>query len=111
MRLVGVKSRIVPKAWPLIERWVRGAIKRGCSNDTLEKIRDGLGDASMQLWLAWDDKTGRAHGYCITELYEGGRGKTCNVVSCGGVAMRRWLPLFEGVKAWAREAGCTRMEV
>jgi len=103
-----VRSTLTPKAWPLVEKWVLAALKRGKANQTVAEIKDALATKSMQLWLAWDGE--RAKGCCITELYDSAQGKTCNLVVVAGIQFKRWQPLTETIKAWARENDCTRLE-
>ena len=103
-----VRSTLTPKAWPLVEKWVVAALKRGKANQTAQEIRERLASRAMQLWLAWDGQ--KAHGCCITELENGARGKTCTLVVVDGIQFKRWQPLTETIKAWARENGCTRLE-
>lgn len=96
------------RAWPLIADWVAAALERGKGNTLPEDVRAYLTGGTMQLWLAWADK--RAKGCCITELIDGARGRTCNLVVVAGLDLVEWLPLTEQIKAWARSHGCVRLE-
>jgi hypothetical protein len=103
-----VPATTTGKAWPLVERWVVNALKRGKADQTPTEIKQALECKAMQLWLAWDGQ--RAHGCCVTELCETANGKTCNLVAVGGVQFKRWQPLLDTIKGWARENGCVRLE-
>ena len=41
-----------------------------------------------------------------TVLINSESGKVCVITACGGSDMTRWLPLIDGVEAYAREEGC-----
>lgn len=103
-----IRPDLTHKVWPLIEQWVGEALTHGGGNDTPEKIRTALIGGTMQLWLAWDGS--RAHGCCITELFESPRGKTCGLVIVSGRGFENWRHLIEPIKAWAVAEGCSRME-
>jgi hypothetical protein len=108
MKAVGVLSHLTPKAWPLVEGWIRSALERAKADCTAEDVREQLADTRMQLWLAWDGD--HAKGCCITELVSTARGLCCNLVVVAGVDFKAWRPLIESIKAWAREKGCARLE-
>ena len=108
MKAVGVLSHVTPKAWPLIEDWVRAALKRAKADCSAEDVREQLADKRMQLWLAWDGT--QAKGCCITELVHTARGMNCNLVVVAGVDFKAWRPLTEAIKEWARWKGCARLE-
>ena len=44
-------------------------LERGKANQAADEISTQLADARAQLWMAWHG--GRAHGCCITEVYDG----------------------------------------
>ena len=108
MKAKAVRPELTATAWPLIEPWVVEALHNGAANDQPEGVRVALALGAMQLWLAWDDN--RAHGCCITELYDSSRGKTCGLVVVAGLDFKRWRPLIGTIKQWARAEGCTRLE-
>src|SRR5262245_58928341 len=108
IRPVGVPPELTPRAWPLIVDWVATALRRGKGNTTPAQVLEALAGGGMQLWLAWDK--GRARGCCVTELLNGARGKTCNVVVVAGERFPEWKQLTETIKAFARSQGCVRLE-
>ncbi|VIO77386.1 hypothetical protein [Bradyrhizobium ivorense] len=61
------------------------------------------------LWLAWDALTIQAAA--ATVLINSEVGKVCVITACGGVGMKRWLPLLDGIEAYARDEGCKRVRI
>lgn len=108
MRAVAVNPEAIPKAWPLIERWVGEALVEGKADLAPAAVLAQLQRGHMQLWLAWEGK--RALGCCVTELNESVRGRYCNLVAVAGLDFAKWRPLIEIIKAWAREHGCVRLQ-
>jgi hypothetical protein len=108
MIAISVRADLSPKAWPLIEKWVSEALAEGNADIAPAFVKAHLERGSMQLWLAWEDK--RAHGCCITETAESVRGKSVNLVVVAGLDFKRWRPLTQAIKDWAREQGCVRLE-
>jgi len=104
----GIPIRLVTKAWPLVEDWVRAALQEASADHSPEQIRALLDDGRAQLWLAWDGS--KAHGCCITELIESVRGKACNIVVVAGLDFKSWRALTTDIAEWARGEGCVRME-
>lgn len=104
---IGIPSHLTAKVWPLIEVWVVDALSRGKADQTAADVRTHLAKTTMQLWLAVDDS---CKGCCITEIVKSARGKSCNLVVVAGREFAAWQPLTETIKAWAREAGCVRLE-
>lgn len=104
----GIRTDLIERVWPLVEAWVAEALDHGGANETPQRIREALLSGDMQLWLAWDGE--RAHGCCITELYDSRRGMTCGLVVVAGLDFKRWRPLTATIKEWARGEGCARLE-
>jgi hypothetical protein len=61
------------------------------------------------LWLAWDGE--RIQAAAVTELHETEWRKVCVIVACSGAAMRDWLPLLDGIEAYARAARCAGVRI
>lgn len=107
MRATQVLPASIGKVWPHIEHWIKAALVRG-SDHTLEQVGLHLARGTMQLWLAWD---GRPRGVCVTELIEGARGRSCNIVIVAGEGFDMWEHLEADVARWAREQGCVRLSL
>jgi hypothetical protein len=109
MRAVAVPPRLLGMAWPLIERWVATALRRGRADQSPEEVRRHLERGTMQLWLAWDDGEPRPRGVWITEVLESARGRFCNIVVLAGNKFETWRGLEAFLAEWAREYGCVRL--
>ncbi len=96
----------VGKAWPFMAEWLSEALARGNADLSPEDVRQHLERGSMQLWLAWN---GRPVGCCITEVLDGARGRTCNIVVVTGEGFDTWAHLEADIARWARKWGCVRL--
>jgi hypothetical protein len=61
------------------------------------------------LWFAWNGNAIEAAA--TTVLINSDIGKVCIITACGGSGMKRWLPLLDGIEAYARDEGCTRVRI
>lgn len=110
MRLVPVPPAKVGKAWPHVEEWVERALERGNADHTAEGIRDQIHRGTSQLWLVWGE--GQPQGVVITEILDGARGRTCNIVVLAGERFSGWEHLQADLAQWAREYwGCVRLSL
>ncbi len=103
-----VPSGLLDHYWPIIEGDIEAATAR--SNGRLDKgvIFDALTERAMQLWFAVD---GRIKALAVTELktYKTGL-KVCSILIVTGEDRDLWMRLIEGIKDWARQNGCKRIE-
>jgi hypothetical protein len=111
MRAVGVPPRLVATAWPLVERWVATALRRGNADQSPADICRHVERGTMHLWLAWADGEPRPRGVWITEVLESARGRICNIVVLAGDKFETWHPLVDYLAEWAREYGCVRLSL
>ena len=88
-------------------------VSRFCETPQLttpERIRSDIESGIKQLWAASSD--GSVVGVLVTEVYESGRGNVCCIwAACGSVGTAELRPVFAHVETWAREIGCTVLEV
>lgn len=105
-RLVPVPAAQVREFWPQAEPWVRDAVLRGATIETVEFYAEQVASRHAQLWMITDDD--RVIGCGITQIYPTSKGLTCAVpiVACE----RMDVVLFDVVERWAREQGCVRLE-
>ena len=109
MKAIAVSPAKIGVTWPHIVEWVSDALIRGNADLSPEDIRQHLDRGSMQLWLAWDRKP---VGCCITELIDGVRGRSCNIVMVAGERFDSWAHLQADIEHWAVEHwGCVRLSL
>jgi len=61
------------------------------------------------LWIAWDGSTIVAAA--VTQLSVANDEKTCTIVACGGVGLKRIAPLISTLEQFARTEGCIRTRI
>ncbi|MBR0756606.1 hypothetical protein JQ604_30890 [Bradyrhizobium jicamae] len=61
------------------------------------------------LWLAWDSSAIKSAAATVLINTEAGR--VCIITACGGRDMKCWLPLIDGIEAYASDEGCTRVRI
>ncbi|MGY4159038.1 hypothetical protein ACVINW_004880 [Bradyrhizobium sp. USDA 4461] len=106
--LVCVPPWHVRTIWPHAIPLLRPACRRTTLNAFVDIETDILTGRGL-LWLAWDGKAIAAAA--TTVLINSDIGKVCVITACGGTGMMRWLPLLEGIEAYAREEGCVRVRI
>jgi hypothetical protein len=109
---------------------IHAAMKRGdLGSFRPVEARVLAGDALLWLAIAREDHQGvdaRLRGVCrerpdgygeriaaaaVTELHETEWRKVCVLVACGGSGVRDWLPLLDGIEAYARAARCAGVRI
>jgi hypothetical protein len=105
--------------WPHVRDLIRAAMRRGDLGAFGPVEASVLAGAAL-LWLAIAREDGRERpdGYgeriqaaAVTELHETEWRKVCVIVACSGAAMRDWLPLLDGIEAYARAARCAAVRI
>jgi hypothetical protein len=61
------------------------------------------------LWIVTDGE--RIAAAAITELQRTEQQSLCLIVACGGVGMRRWLHLIDGIEQYAAAEGCAAVRI
>lgn len=106
--LVCVDPRRVREIWPHAAALLRSALRRTTLN-ALEDVEADILSGRSLLWLAWADEGIQAAA--TTVLINSEAGKVCVITACGGAGMKRWLPLLDGIEAYARDEGCVRVRI
>jgi hypothetical protein len=94
-------------------------MKRG-GLSSFRPVEAGVLAGDALLWLAWDGT--RIQAAAVTELHATEWRKVCVIVACGsafalraaadrGAGMRAWIPLLDGIEAYARAAGCAAVRI
>ena len=130
MRLVCVDPARAGEVWPHVRDLIHAAMKRGDLGSFRPVEASVLaGDALLWLAIAREGHQGvdaRLRGLCrerpdgygeaiaaaaVTELHETEWRKVCVLVACGGSGVRDWLPLLDGIEAYARAARCAGVRI
>lgn len=106
--LICVAPTKVHEFWPHIAKLLREACRRTTLNAFGDIAADVLSGRSL-LWFAWNGNAIEAAA--TTVLINSDIGKVCIITACGGSGMKRWLPLLDGIEAYARDEGCTRVRI
>jgi len=109
-QLVCVPPDRVAAVWPHLRTLIYAAIKRG-DLSSFRSVEASVLAGDALLWLAWDPGAERITAAAVTELHETEWRKVCVLVACGGAGMRAWLPLLDGIEAYARTAGCAAVRI
>ena len=99
-------DQVWEKVIPLIDR----AIEYADGKYGAEDIYKALKNREMQLWVAFT-KVGALSAFCITKITHYPREKRGAILFASGHNVMEWLPFCKTIQNWARENGCTSMEV
>ena len=103
MQLACVPPDRVEEVWPHVRHFFVKACKRG-RMQTFKTLEDSILDGQRMLWLATDGHA--IHAAAATEIHQTEWEKHLVIVACGGVEMRKWLWILDGIEAYGREEGC-----
>jgi hypothetical protein len=120
-QLVCVPPDRVAAAWPHVRALIPAAMKRG-GLSSFRPVEASVLAGDALLWLAWDPGAARITAAAVTELHATEWRRVCVIVACGGASgrlrassramgMRAWLPLLEGIEAYARATGCAAVRI
>lgn len=110
-----VLCRIPQERWrdlaPIVAPYLALPIAYTRGQQTLGSVFQALDRGQYQLWTIIGPG-GLVYAAMVTEIlqYVGGA-KTCMLLLLGGTEMRRWIHLIEEVEQWAREEGCSQLEI
>jgi hypothetical protein len=108
LQLVCVPPDNAAAIWPHVRALIYAAMKRG-DLSSFRPVEASVLAGDALLWLAWDGT--HIQAAAVTELHQTEWRKVCVVVACGGAGMRAWIPLLDGIEAYARAAGCTAVRI
>ena len=94
-------------AWPTVEPLVLRALEHDDGCHTAASIRKALAAGKMQLWVDSSPIT----AICITEIVVYPATKRCNIFLLAGHDIDAWIWQLPALESWAREKGCSAMEL
>lgn len=107
-RLVGVGRETIDDVWNDVAPMIADVARRGGNCWTVDSIRERLIAGTMQLWVATVGE--RFGGIVVTDVHPSSAGKTCSMPIIWGDALHEWIDRLDAIEAWARDAGCVRLE-
>lgn len=108
VELICVDPDRVDAIWPHAASLLQSACRRTGLNAFADLEADILSGRSL-LWIAWNGEAIEAAA--ATVLINSETGKVCIITACGGREIDRWLPLIDGIEAYARNEGCARVRI
>lgn len=93
----------------------RPFVAAALARDTVERYRiedvlRALLNATMQLWISWDDEAQQVEAAVVTEIIQYPRARDLNVFIIGGRNIWRWRkPMLELLRWFARDMGCANI--
>lgn len=106
--LSGVARETIDEVWPDVLPMIEAVAKRAGCIWTVDSVRERLKAGTMQLWVATvGDRFG---GIVVTDVHPSAAGKTCSLPIIWGDRLDQWIDRLDVIEAWAREAGCVRLE-
>ena len=103
MALLCVPPATVTAVLPAVADMLRSATAR-TRLGSFADIERSLVDGRALLWLAWDGS--QIAAVAATELQPCDGGLVCTITACGGRNASEWLPLLDGIEAYAKGEGC-----
>jgi len=101
----------VKDVWILVEDLIQKACDRSDGFADAEDVKNWLEQGTMQLWVAWDNKSKEVKCVCVTELKQYPKYKVCGCKITTGSDYKQWVDFMDIVMKWAKEQGCRKMEV
>lgn len=96
--------------WPFVGGLAETIAETSRGKVSAEHIRGFVERGEMQLWLVLGDRD-EALALVVTEIKTFPMAKVCVVHGLAGHERGRWMHHLGDIEGWARELGCTRMEV
>lgn len=107
--LVCIPPASVPDVYPMVRRWLEGVAERSGGRWSVPGLLERFVRGEWQLWLVWD---GTPRAIVGTELYLEMTGlKCCMVRFCTGGGAAEWSHLLGKIESWARDEGCTYLDM
>lgn len=107
--LFGIQPHEIDAAWAEARPWVEGACRRNRGKYDASDILAGLKSGDDQLWI-W--KSASAFGIGVTRIVVYPKQRVCSVRIVTGTNAHEWQhECLSTIEAWARECGCSAMEL
>ena len=105
MQMQGIPWDVYPTLAHLIRPTLEKFTEDGAH--TVDDLEARIAARDMQCWIGGE---GRIQVVCLTEIVPD-RLKTCHIGFCAGENFPDWVPLIEGIAAFARGIGCARLRL
>ena len=95
--------------WPHVRPFIASALKLDpVERFRLEDVLNGLLNATLRLWISWDDEKQEIEAAGVTEIIKYPSGiSELRIWLVGGRNMRRWgKPFADMLEQFARDMGC-----
>jgi len=107
--LLPIRAELLDDAWRHAEPFVRDAVRRGATVETVEGYRAQCAARTAQLWMMVEH--GQAIGCGITAIFTTSHGQTCEVSVASAERVDAITCLIDVVGQWAKDEGCVRLEI
>jgi hypothetical protein len=96
--------------WARARPWIEAALACGeFPKDSPESIYERLTSAGAQMWLGLDGE--RIKALLLSEILIYPERKVCYLFLCTGQEFENWLRFLDNIEKWAKEVGCSSMEL
>lgn len=96
--------------WDVVDKWLRRAIAHSKGRQSLPDVVDDCEKGEKQLWVVREGEA-QVVGTLVTEIRKHPEMQVCSVILLGGVGFDQWKYLAETLEIWARDIGCTKMDL
>lgn len=109
MRLRGIQQHEVKKWWLRVASLLKPAVDK---NDgyAMEDVLNQLLLRNCQLWVAYEEEQD-IQVALVTQILIYPQHRACLLLFLGGKDRKNWLELLPYIEVWARQNGCTQMEI
>lgn len=105
-----VPQEALPAVWPFVADLAAKIADTSHGRVNAEHIREHVDKGTMQLWVVLGD-VGEALALVVTEIVAYPLAKVCVVRGLAGHERDRWIHHLADIEGWAKQLGCTRVEV
>ena len=110
MRLAIVPPENLGLVWQKVEPLLKPAIDLSGGRYTVDSTRSAITKQDMQLWIAFTDEA-EILAAMTSSITVYPAKQMLSVVHCGGRMLGLWLHTMSTVEQWAKEHGCTGVEI
>lgn len=107
--LVPVIDRYARRLWPQIEAWIASAVADTGDWWHSDDVLVGIESGGLTLWVVTDED--EFYGVVVCEVEVAPRKRVGVIALCAGRDQSEWLHLLPEVEGWARENGCSEVQV
>lgn len=107
--VTGVLSHRINEVWPAVAPIIERALEFGDGKYALTDIHRFLEEQACQLWIIHN--TAGIAGALVTQIVNYPQDRRLCFFACAGVEADKWLHLNEVIKCYAREQGCSSVEI